>query len=331
MIEGKQTDTLPLMPVTMMIAADEIGVPYGTYATDFRRHVEGQCAIAEHYDIDYVSAISDPAVEAHDCGATIQFYEDQPPAVDEEHALLLDKSSLVSLKKPNPADGKRMSNRLNVLSGLRQAVGEEKLVEGWIEGPCAEAADLRGINRIMLDFYDDPAFLRDLFEFVTEMEIDFARAQIEAGADCIGIGDAAASLVGPQLYNEFVWEYEKRYVEAIHEAGGIVRLHVCGNTTEIVDGFAKLGIEIVDIDSLAPFDRARRDAGPDQILLGNIDPVRVLRDGTPGYIYDQLEQCWSIAEPNYIVGAGCEIPRDTAEDNFMTMTRFARDKVNPRS
>ena len=71
-----------------------------------------------------------------------------------------------------------MHDRVRAAELFREKVGGELLIEGWIEGPCAESADLRGINRLMLDFYDDPAFVRDLFDFVLEMELWFARAQI---------------------------------------------------------------------------------------------------------------------------------------------------------
>ena len=82
------------------------------------------------------------------------------------------------------------------------------------------AADLRGMNTLMLDFYDDPDFVDELFEFVVAMEVAFARAQFEAGADLIGVGDAAASLVGPRFYAEFVLPYEKRLVAAHPGDGG---------------------------------------------------------------------------------------------------------------
>ena len=99
-----------------------------------------------------------------------------------------------------------------VLADAQVAVAERfdfDYVSVWIEGPCAEGADLRGINTLMLDFYDDPAFVRDLFEFIVEVESRFARFQVAMGADLIGVGDAAASLVGPKLYNELVWPYER--------------------------------------------------------------------------------------------------------------------------
>ena len=57
----------------------------------------------------------------------------------------------------------------------------------------------------------------------------------------------------------------------------------------------------------------RAAMGPDQVLLGNIDPVRVLRDGTPGERHAALDACHQAAAPAYIVGAGCEVPRGTPD------------------
>ena len=80
LFRNEATDCLPLMPITMMFAANQGGVPYGKYATDHRLLVEAQLKTAEKFDFDFVSSISDPAREAADCGATIQYFEDQPPA-----------------------------------------------------------------------------------------------------------------------------------------------------------------------------------------------------------------------------------------------------------
>ena len=215
MLQGQAVDHLPLMPITMMFAVDQIQQTYGEYARDHRVMVESQLRTAEKFNFDYVTTISDPTREAHDLGSSIEFFEDQPPAINDKNALLLDKTKLNGLKAPDPLGGGRMHDRIKGIALLKEKVGNDKIIEGWIEGPCAEAADLRGINTLMLDFYDDPVFIRDLFEFVVSMELEFAKAQIEAGADLIGIGDAAASLVGPSLYNEFIWPYEKKMVDGL--------------------------------------------------------------------------------------------------------------------
>ncbi len=325
MFDGKATDCLPLMPITMMFAADQAGVPYGRYASDYRVLVEAQLLTAERFDFDYVSCISDPARETADCGGAVHYFDNQPPAIDEVHALLADKRVLARLRVPDPLGGGRMFDRVQAAALFRQRIGGQRLIEGWIEGPCAEAADLRGINRLMLDFYDDPAFVRDLFDFVLEMEVAFARAQVEAGVDLVGIGDAAASLVGPQIYEEFVWPYEKQMIDRLHALGTRVRLHICGNISRILEPIGRLECEMVDLDYMVSVAEARRAMGPHQVLLGNLDPVRALRDGTPESVRSAVAECHRQAGPRFIVGAGCEVPRDTPPENVRAMTDYARN------
>ncbi len=324
LLEGQPIDCLPQLPITMMFAADQIGIPYGQYADDHRVLAEAQIRTAEQFDFDFVSVISDPAREAADCGSVIEYFDDQPPAVKESQALLGEKSLLAGLKVPNPLGGGRMHDRVDGVALLAEKVGKQLPVEGWIEGPCAEAADLRGINTLMLDFYDDEAFVRDLFEFILDMELRFAKAQVDAGADWIGLGDAAASLVGPQIYEDFVWPYEKRLVDGLHEMGTRVRLHICGNISRILNGIGRLGCDIVDVDFLVPLADARRAMGPDQVLLGNIDPVSVLMNGTPDSITAATAQCHQEAGSRYIVGAGCEVPRKTPPENLLALRDYAR-------
>ena len=142
------------------------------------------------------------------------------------------------------------------------------------------------------------------------MAIRFAAAQIQAGADIIGVGDAAASLVGPRIYKEFVWPWEKRLVDSIHANGGRVRLHICGNTRRILDGMGTLGCDMMDIDYPVPMDQARTQTGPQQTLAANIDPVR-----------EALQQQ---AGARWIVAAGCEVVRDTPHENVRAMVEFAQ-------
>ena len=322
-IEGNRVDRLPLMPITMMFAADLSGLKYREYATDYRVLAESQLLVARTFGFDYVSVISDPAREASDLGAAVEWFDDQPPAILESRALLTDKDKMRALELPDPMAMPRMRDRVDGVTLLRHRAGDEFLVEGWVEGPCAMASDLRGVNTLMLDFIDDPPFVRELFSFVVQMEIQFAKAQVEAGADIIGVGDAAASLVGPRIYNEFVLPYEKRLLEGLRAMGVKTRLHICGNTRKILGGMGQLGADIVDLDFLAPISEARAVMGPRQILLGNLDPVRALRDGTPESVTAALAECHKQAGDRYIVGAGCEIPRGTPLENVHAMAAYA--------
>ncbi|MEN6536855.1 MAG: uroporphyrinogen decarboxylase family protein [Bryobacteraceae bacterium] len=323
-VEGRPVDCLPLMPITMMFAADRVGVKYGQYAVDHRVLVQAQIHVAEEFDYDFVSLISDPAREVADMGGGVELFDDQPPAIDARASILTDKKTLARLQFPDPLGGGRMHDRVLGAALFKERVHGEKLIEGWVEGPCAMAADLRGINTLMTDFMDDPGFVRDLFEFCIEMELRFARAQVEAGADIIGVGDAAASLVGPAVYYDFVEAYEKRLIDGIHALGALVRLHICGRTRRIFDGMGRVGADIVDLDWPAPVAEARAHMGPGQVLLGNIDPVSVLRNGTPEKVRESIAGCHRDAGSRYIVSAGCEVVRDTPIENMRALCDYAR-------
>lgn len=324
LLDGKLPDRVPLMPITMMFAADQIGVKYRQYVTDYRVLVAGQLRTAERFDLDHVSCISDPTREAADLGANVTFFDDQPPSVEESNSLLADKTTLARLKIPDPLGGGRMHDRVKAAALLRERVGKDKLVEGWIEGPCGGAAVLRGINTLMTDFYDAPAFVRDLLEFVVATGLRFAAAQREAGAGLMGVGDPATSLVGPEIFQEFIYPAQQKLVTGLRALGLRTRSHICGNTTAILSGRGTLGYDIVDCDSLVALTDARREM-PRQIILGNVATVEVLRNGTPAQVTASVAECHRQAGTRYIIGAGCEVPRDTPPGNLLALTRYAKE------
>jgi MtaA/CmuA family methyltransferase len=324
MFDGRPVDHLPLMPITMMFATDLAGVRYRDYAADHRVLAEAQLRVAREFGFDHVSAISDPAREVADLGGAVEWFDDQPPAVVEGRALLADKARLKTLSIPELTAPGRMLDRVEAVALLKGRTVGALIVEGWVEGPCALGADLRGLNTLMFDFHDDPEFVTALFEFAVAMELDFAGAQIAAGADVIGIGDAAASLIGPRLYEPFVLPFERKLVAGIQALGARVRLHICGSTRKILRGMGSLGADLVDLDFLCPMAEGRAVMGPHQALLGNLDPVRVIRDGTPEQVTRAVAECLEAAGPRYVVGAGCEVPRGTPRENLLALTEFAR-------
>lgn len=196
---------------------------------------------------------------------------------------------------------------------------------GWVEGPLAQAADLRGMQTLMMDLVDEPAWVGELMDWVVELEIGFAKAQIEAGCDIIGIGDAAASLVSARVYEEMVLPREQRLVQAIRAAGAVARLHICGNTRHLLTLMPQTGCEIIDLDYLFPIEEARPAMGPEPIILGNFDPVSALLEATVEQVYEWCERCHKACGERHIVGPGCEVPPGTAKEKISAMLRYAAE------
>ncbi len=314
MIRGKQVDHLPRIPILMQFAAEYIGSNYGAFASDYRVLVDANVRCAEDFGMDQLSAISDPYRETQGFGGIIQYMRASVPKC--VSVPLENTKDLSKLPRPNPFEAERMRDRLDALRAYKAQWDGVYSIMGWIEGPAAESADLRGVSTFLLDLMDDRPFCEELMDRCVEAALDFARAQIEAGADTIGIGDAIASQVSPRIYNKMIQPREKRVIKAIQNMGVFVRLHICGNITHLLPGIAELGVDILDVDHMVDLVTVRKTVGQHVVIAGNINPVEGILHGTPESIRGiMLETYRNIGNP-YMVNAGCEIPAGTPKENL---------------
>jgi MtaA/CmuA family methyltransferase len=293
------------------------------YYLDYRVLASANLAMVNDFDIDLVQAISDPYREAADLGAEIEFPEDGLPISKKPR--LIDPQDLRTLHKPDPATGRRMLDRLHAIRSMHETVHNEIPVMGWVEGALAQAADLRSAAVLLLDVVDRPEWLLELLEFCAEMEIEFALAQIEAGAHIIGLGDAIASQVSPAMYRKYALPYEQRIFAAVHAQGALARLHICGNTTKLLPDMVKSGADIIDLDWMVDMRAAGERYGAQVALCGNMDPVAVMLQGAAEQVYESTVACLRMGGPRNISGAGCEIPDGTPAENLRAQSRALRD------
>lgn len=313
-LKGKPVDKAPNLSILMTFAAKYIGVSYDRFCKDHRYLVEANIKCNEAFGIDMLSTMSDPYREAFDFGAKIEFPYDDLPKCKEYP--IKNISDIINLKRFEPNASVRILDRIKAIELYKKEAGNHYPVLGWVEGAFAEAADLRGVNEIMMDVYDEPEFLRELVNVSCEQAILCAKAQIQAGADFIGIGDAVASLVSPSIYNEFVLPFEKKIIEEVHEAGARVKLHICGNVTHILDLMVETGADIIDIDSMVDFKSAIDMFNGHCSACGNFDPVRILYNGSPENVKTAVEYCLSVSDRYTFISPGCEVPKDTPFENL---------------
>jgi MtaA/CmuA family methyltransferase len=316
MRKGQAVDFVPRVPILMQFAAESIGSNYGAFASDYRVLVEANLHCAQAFGMDQVSAISDPYRETQGFGARIIFERDGVPRC-ERHPLE-DSRDFSALPHPDPLRAERMLDRVNAVRAYKERVGGRFSILGWIEGPAAEAADLRNVMNFLTDVMDDEAYSGALMDRCLETAIRFAQAQVEAGADTIGIGDAIASQLSPAVYNRLVQPREKRLIAEVRKMGALVRLHICGNITHLLPGIADLGMDILDVDHMVDMKLARQAVGAKVALAGNINPITV-RNGAPEEIASAMRQTYEAVGNPYLVNAGCEIPSATPRDNLLAL------------
>jgi MtaA/CmuA family methyltransferase len=308
----------PFHPILMHFAARYAGYTYGEFASDYMALVESNLKCREAFGMDAVGLISDPYRETSAFGAKVTFPDEQVPRCME--TIVRSLEDIAQLKNPDVYKKERTLDRIKAGEALRKQVGPDVPVIGWVEGPLAESCDLAGVNEVLLKIFMEPDFVKRLIDKIMPTAKDFARAQVEAGCDIIGVGDAICSQVDVENYREFVKEMHQELFEYIQSLGAKVKLHICGNITHLLDDIREVKPDIVDIDWMVNMDYASDTLGSDIIRCGNLDPVSVIQDLSPEEIRNKTEYlCQKEEGRPFIFSGGCEITVNTPEEHLKAM------------
>ena len=316
-INGRPVDRVPVFPLLMFFAQERYGITYREFASNGRALADAQLNTREKFPLDAITACSDAFRVTADLGAEMAYPEDGPPFA--KQPLVRTRSDLHKLGKPDPlSKGSRMADRVLGARALASAAGEECLVLGWVDMPFAEACSICGVSEFMMMLVDDPSLAHAILDFLAEIVVDFSLAQLKAGVHMIGAGDAATSLVSAAHYREFALPYEQRVVDAVHEAGGLVKLHICGTTTHLLNDMVQSGADLVNVDHLVQFEVACDVYGSaDKCFKGNLDPVAGMLQSTPEKCEERcLELMEQASGLRYMLSPGCEVPADTDDAVF---------------
>ncbi|MCL2780252.1 MAG: uroporphyrinogen decarboxylase family protein [Actinomycetia bacterium] len=316
-LAGEEPDRVPVFPLLMGFSAKLAGRSYAEFASDGHVMADSQMLAHETFDIDAITACSDAFRIVGDLGGELVFPEDKAPY--STRPLIGQAADLDRLKRPDVAKrGGRMADRVLATRLMAQGVGDECLVLGWVDMPFAEACSACGVSEFMLLMMDEPLLAHRILAFLSDIVAEFAVAQIEAGAPMIGAGDAAASLISPEMYREFALPYQQRVIDAVHAAGGTVKLHMCGNTIKLLDDMITSGADLFNVDNLVDLSLARNAyASAGKAFKGNVDPVWGMLFATPEECQARAIDCMSAsAGTKYFLGLGCEVPRDVPHETF---------------
>jgi len=314
-IRGEPVDRVPVFPLIMHAAQKRHGITYRQFAGDGSALAEAQLRFHDAFAVDAVTVCSDAFRITGDLGGTIVFPEQSPPYA--AAPVVRNAADLTHLRRPDPRrPGSRMADRIASVEQLVRSIGSTCLACGWVDMPFAEACSVCGVSEFMVLIHDDPPLAHHLLEFLTEIVKDFALAQVSVGAPLIGAGDSAASLISGSTYRAFALPYEQRVCAAVHEAGGMVKLHICGNTQHLLRDIAASGADLMNVDHMVDLSAARDAYVPvGAAIKGNLDPVADLLQAAPELCRERCLECMKITGGSrYLLSPGCEVPAHTPDE-----------------
>jgi uroporphyrinogen decarboxylase len=233
---------------------------------------------------------------------------------------VLERPSLNGYKFPNPweqrffADIPRKINRFPDLYRCYQ-IGFSLYERAWT---------MRGMENLMVDFYENPNFVRDLFHAIAEYNIAQIREVLDYDIDAIYFGDDWGQQhglqMGPQIWQEFIFPELKRMFQVVRSAGKNVFVHSCGDVDELFDDLVGIGLncfnpfqpEVMNVFDLVSKYRGKLS------FHGGLSTQKTLPYGSPEDVkIETLKLISAGSEGSYIFAPAHAVEGDVPLDNMI--------------
>jgi uroporphyrinogen-III decarboxylase len=202
-----------------------------------------------------------------------------------------------------------------------------------LDGVLNTALHIRG-QQLFTDFYEAPALVHHVLSVVTETQIAVAtymrtrtgtlslstnRSTVNVDPSIYLHANCSVQMVSPQIYEEFLFPYEKRLQEELAPYG----IHHCGDNLHLyAPYYARLRVVFCDVGWGSDVARCRREL-PNAFLNLRLSPVRMLQC-TAAEIRRDAEQLLAAEGDTRNVGLCCiNMDHGTPDENVRAMLDVA--------
>ena len=136
---------------------------------------------------------------------------------------------------------------------------------------------------------DRPDFVHHAMEEIVQKTLRVTEMWKGTPADVVEIGGGAGSstVISPDLFAEFCLPYDRRQIEALHDAGPKVVDHLCGGLMPMLDLVVQTGTD--GLETMTPpsmgadcdLREASRRVGDKLFFIGGFDQNAGFENGTP--------------------------------------------------
>lgn len=301
-IASRQRVAIPIMTHS---GIELIGHTVKDAVTNGEVHYQAIKILSEKYPSAASSVIMDLTVEAEAFGAQIYFSENEVPSVTGRLVSTPEEIEMLGIPSLNTA---RLPEYIKA-NQLVAAEATKPVLAGCI-GPYSLAGRLYDMSEIMMAMYIDPDSIKLLLSKCTEFIAQYCLALKEAGANGVLIAEPAAGLLSNDACMEFSSLYVKQIVDEVQDDFFSVILHNCGNTGQCTDAMVYTGAAGYHFGNGIDMVSALNDCPEDALVMGNIDPVSVLKMASSQQVYEQTMQLLTdtAAYPNFVLSSGCDTP-----------------------
>ena len=189
-------------------------------------------------------------------------------------------------------------------------VGQDGLLRGFVfgpqVGPWQHACCLYGTEPMIYATFDDPGWVHELLRALTDKKLQFIEQFLRGVPfDLIETGGGAGSstVISPRLFREFCLPYDRELHDALHAAGHKVVYHTCGGMMPLLELIVANGCDASEtltpsaVGGNAVPAEIKRRIGDQVCLIGGLDQVNILTNGTPDDIRREVRRLFAELGP----------------------------------
>ena len=333
-LDRREADTVPVGPMMLDLGATVIGAAVGDFCADPSVMAKGQLTLHERVGQDIIFVGSDNYYIAEGFGCVTEHPRDETPHL--ARPPLERMGDVYDLRVPDPLTDGRMPVMLEATKLVRAAVGDDVAIRTPGTGPFALASYFIDTQNFLIEIGlanagvegSDPEAIHHALDLAADALIAFGKACADAGSDLLHCGDSLAScdVISPKDYEKWAFPYERKVIQAWKAYGARTLLHICGDSSKVLDLYAETGVDVIEVDHKVDLAYARTIVGDRACVIGNVDPVGVLLQGTPATVRAAATRRLETgSDGGFILGSGCIVPRMSPLENVREMVATARE------
>lgn len=325
LVIDERPDRCPVIPLITSHAVTVAGIKLKKYYTQGEKMARAQIIAFEIYQHDAISVFSEVGIIAEAMGSEFSYPDNDLPVLKNPK---LQNSSIDKLTIPDSKKTGRLPVYLEAIKYVYKAIGDIIPILAYIPAPFTTGMHLVNSEKFLVDTLKNPEKIKDILNIIFEASVKFCYEIINAGGLPIIVDPlASSSVISPKIYKEFALPYEQRLIHYLHRYDFDVILHICGDTTPIMDKLLDTGADLVSIDRVNML-KAMEKLSSKMRLIGNFDTT-TLMFSNPDDIYlmagTMVEQL-KFAHKGYIAATGCEVPIRAPKENVEAFIKGAKEK-----
>ncbi len=291
--------------------------------TDGNVHYQAIRNVTETYDTTACTVIMDLTVEAEAFGCTINMPEHEVPCVTGR--LVYDEETVNNLQVPSLSAG-RMPEYLKANRLAVKNIKDKPVLSGCI-GPFSLAGRLYDMSEIMVGIYIEPDVIKTLLDKCTAYITAYCRELKAIGATGVIMAEPAAGLLSNEDCQEYSTVYVRQIVEAVQDEDFTVILHNCGNRGQCTQAMIDSGAAALHFGNAVDMVETLEQCPSDLIVMGNIDPVGILKQATSEEVYRVTADLLSKTSQykNFVISSGCDMPPLVPDANIKAFYQAIAD------